>query len=414
MEKGRTIKSNEMKIGIVVFTGVEELDAIAPYEVFKACRSLGYDIDVEMVTTEKQNSIRAFHGLQVGEVGPLLNTREHDLLIIPGGAWLAGGNTGVRKAVTEGTLPEVLRELKEQGVVLASVCTGAMLLGAAGLLTGRPANTHHSAIESLKDYGAEIRMERIVDDGDILTAGGVTSGLDLALWVIERFLGEEAEKKTEGYLEYQRRGPIWLQPAVGDAPYDLIAEEWSSARSRLLPIEETYIGRWLDNLPAGSRILDYGCGAGHPIASHLANLGYQITGIDGSEKLLAKAQARLPDQEWILAKLESAPVNSAFDRIICWDAIFHVRREHHAAILKRFFQSLTPGGKLLISSGGSAQDPFRDTMFGQTFFYDAHPPAEFVELLKVTGFEIEMVDFPDLPGGGRNKGKLAVIAKKAA
>jgi transcriptional regulator GlxA family with amidase domain len=84
-----------------------------------------------------------------------------------------------------------------------------MLVAAAGLLKGRPATTHHGAIDDLRAAGAEIIEARVVDDGDVVSAGGVTSGLDLALWLVERFAGVEIVHKVESEMEFERRGEVW-------------------------------------------------------------------------------------------------------------------------------------------------------------------------------------------------------------
>jgi transcriptional regulator GlxA family with amidase domain len=102
--------------------------------------------------------------------------------------------------------------LHEEGTILAAICTGSMLLAAAGLLRGRPATTHHGALEDLRTAGAEVIRARVVDDGDIVTAGGVTSGLDLALWLVERFAGPQLAVAVEQRLEYERRGTVWHRP----------------------------------------------------------------------------------------------------------------------------------------------------------------------------------------------------------
>jgi hypothetical protein len=86
---------------------------------------------------------------------------------------------------------------------------GAMLVAAAGLLEGRPAITHHSAIDDLRAAGAEVIHARVVDAGDVITAGGVTSGLDLALHLVERDHGSAAALAAERELEYERRGIVW-------------------------------------------------------------------------------------------------------------------------------------------------------------------------------------------------------------
>jgi transcriptional regulator GlxA family with amidase domain len=84
-----------------------------------------------------------------------------------------------------------------------------MLLAAAGLLEGRPAITHHGAIADLEVAGARVVHARVVDDGDIVTAGGVTSGLDLVLHLAERLFGSDAALAAERELEYERRGTVW-------------------------------------------------------------------------------------------------------------------------------------------------------------------------------------------------------------
>ncbi|RYG58738.1 DJ-1/PfpI family protein, partial [bacterium] len=95
------------------------------------------------------------------------------------------------------------------GALVAGVCTGTMVIAASGLLRGRPAITHHLAVEDLREMGADVVQARVVDDGDIVTAGGVTSGLDLALWLVERFCSAAVAHKVEKRMEYERRGTVW-------------------------------------------------------------------------------------------------------------------------------------------------------------------------------------------------------------
>ena len=108
---------------------------------------------------------------------------------MPGGGLLDGSPTGVLAEIERGAIPAALARCTRAGVAIASVCTGALLLGAAGLLAGRPATTNRLALDRLRETGAEVIDERVVDDGDILTAQGVTAGMDLALWLVERERG---------------------------------------------------------------------------------------------------------------------------------------------------------------------------------------------------------------------------------
>ena len=107
----------------------------------------------------------------------------------------------------DGTLLEAIADQDDRGTTLASVCTGAMALAHAGVIEGRPAVTHHSALEDLAAF-ADVRDARVVDDGDLLTAGGVTSGIDLALWLLEREWGVEIADQVAREMEHERRGRV--------------------------------------------------------------------------------------------------------------------------------------------------------------------------------------------------------------
>jgi transcriptional regulator GlxA family with amidase domain len=182
-------------IDIVLFDGFDELDAIAPFEVL-----VNGGFDVRLVTVDGAGPVTASHGAPVGVDGAL--SGDADLVIVPGGGWSGGGARGVRAEAERGVLPRRLRELHDAGTPVASVCTGAMLLAAAGITGGRRATTHHSALADLRASGADVVEERFVDDGDVLTAGGVTAGIDLALHLVARHRGEEARDLVAAEIEY--------------------------------------------------------------------------------------------------------------------------------------------------------------------------------------------------------------------
>lgn len=195
-----------LNIEIVLFPGFDELDAIAPFEVLQNAAAAGADFAVRLVAPSP-TTVAGNHGLKVAVEAKL---GQPDLLIVPGGGWVRGG-TGVRAEVARGELPARIAELHRSGSIVASVCTGAMLLAAAGILRGRRATTHHQALDDLRQTGAVLVDARVVDDGDIVSAGGVTSGLDLALWLTERFAGRDIARSVERELEYERRGPLALR-----------------------------------------------------------------------------------------------------------------------------------------------------------------------------------------------------------
>ena len=197
-------------VAIVIYDGFDELDAVGPYEVLANAASLGADVDVSLCTLESVSTVTASHGLTVEPDGVLGSgdVHEPDLLVVPGGGWNDRSERGAW-AETRGELPEELARRYRDGTTLASVCTGGMILAVAGLLDGRPATTHRGALDDLSEYGAEVLEERVVDDGDILTAGGVTSGLDLALWLTERFFGADIAQSVSHEMEYERRGEVY-------------------------------------------------------------------------------------------------------------------------------------------------------------------------------------------------------------
>ena len=187
-------------VAIVLYEGFDELDAIGPYEAIRSANDLGGGIDASLVTLVPTHSITASHGLTIEPDDVLLGQPE--VVLVPGGGWNNRSEPGAWTEVQDGTIPDRLATLHENGVRLASVCTGALLLAEAGLLDGRPASTHHSGREDLAEYGAEVTTNRVVDDGDIVTSGGITSGIDLALHLVEEYCDADIAQKVAEELEW--------------------------------------------------------------------------------------------------------------------------------------------------------------------------------------------------------------------
>ncbi|MGQ3413016.1 DJ-1/PfpI family protein [Natrinema sp. LN54] len=195
---------DETTAEIVLFDGFDELDAIGPYEVLENGADAGASIGTRLVTLEETALVTASHGLRVEPDGVL---GDPDLLVVPGGGWTTEG--GVRAVVEDGRLPEAVTARHADGATVASVCTGAMILADAGLLEGRPATSHRVAIDDLEAYAGSVIDDRVVDDGDVLTAGGVTAGIDLALWLLEREFGADIAEAVETEMEHERRGTVF-------------------------------------------------------------------------------------------------------------------------------------------------------------------------------------------------------------
>jgi transcriptional regulator GlxA family with amidase domain len=190
------------RIDIVIYQGFDELDALGPFEVL---RNAG--LDARLVTIDGAPTVTGSHGAVLRPEGVL--SEETDLVVVPGGGWNDRAAEGAWAEAQRGELPRRLAELHGAGIPLASVCTGGMLLAEAGVLQGRPATTHHGALEELRERGADVVEERVVDDGDVLSAGGVTSGIDLALWLVERERGRDAADAVAREMEHERRGGVW-------------------------------------------------------------------------------------------------------------------------------------------------------------------------------------------------------------
>lgn len=198
-----------IKVKIIIFNGFDELDAIAPFEVLQSAKVVGADLQAEFVTLDSSMEVVAAHGLQIQADAKLRIDQETDILIVPGGGWGNRATQGAWAEAQRGEIPAAISKLHQSGTTIASVCTGAMLVAKAGLLAGRRAITHHVAVEELRTAGAEIINARVVDDDDVVTAGGVTSGLDLTLWLIERYFSPQIAHEVEKEMEYERRGTVW-------------------------------------------------------------------------------------------------------------------------------------------------------------------------------------------------------------
>ena len=202
-----------MRIAVVVFEGFDELDAIGPLEVLRNAAEGGADLEVALVTLDGAAEVTGSHGLRVRPDGRLDPDRT-DLLVVPGGGWSDRAPRGAWAEAERGELPAAIAAAHRAGAQVATVCTGAMLASVAGLTRGRRAITHHSAVEDLRASGAQVVEARVVDDGDL-----VTSGIDMALWLVERHVGAEAAEAVAAEIEHPRHGEVWrATPGPRPAP----------------------------------------------------------------------------------------------------------------------------------------------------------------------------------------------------
>lgn len=190
---------SQSAIGILVFQDAEELDFIGPFEVFGMAAEFGQPCRT-VVIGESLAVVRCAHGLRVLPDCTIDDAPALDLLIVPGGR---GARLHARHH------PKILQFVRQQQGIVASVCTGAMVLASAGVLDGLEATTHYSRFDMLREYEAVKVREgvRFVMHDRIATSAGVTAGIDLALALVARLFGEPIAQQIAENLEWDN--PHW-------------------------------------------------------------------------------------------------------------------------------------------------------------------------------------------------------------
>jgi transcriptional regulator GlxA family with amidase domain len=192
-------------IGVALFDGAEELDWAGPWEVLAAWATQWPDDDVRVFTLARENhEVTCAKGLRVlpdetWEAAPPL-----DVLVYPGGR-------GTRAELRDDAVLDWVRGISRSGAVVASVCTGSLVLAAAGLLDGKPATTHWQSLELLPTLGKDIEVrpdDRFVDNGEVITAAGVSAGIDMALHLVARLHSPERAREVRRYIQYDPEPPV--------------------------------------------------------------------------------------------------------------------------------------------------------------------------------------------------------------
>ena len=184
------------RIGFLLFPGLTQLDLTGPYEVL--ARLPGAELHLVWKTLDP---VASEHGLAILPTTTLAESPALDLLCVPGGG-------GVNALLDDTEVLAFLRQTAARARYVTSVCTGSLLLGAAGLLWGRRATSHWLSRELLAAFGAEPVPERVVVDGNVITGGGVTAGIDFALLVAAEVAGREAAEAIQLGIEYDPNPPF--------------------------------------------------------------------------------------------------------------------------------------------------------------------------------------------------------------
>lgn len=214
-----------MHAQIVLFDGFDPLDAIAPYEVLVAgSDAIGGELVVELVSAEgPREVISGSRGLVLTATAGL-DPSKPGFVVVPGAVGPIEGDPDEVDTIPvllarfgeTAAAPLVRQALDNPAVTVATVCGGSLALAMAGLIDGRHANTHHLGVDVLEATGAIPVAARVVDDGNLVTAGGVTSGLDLALYLLGRTYGSQIALAVEAMFAFESRGTVWTND--GRAP----------------------------------------------------------------------------------------------------------------------------------------------------------------------------------------------------
>jgi cyclohexyl-isocyanide hydratase len=188
--------TTQLRIGLLLFPDITQLDLAGPYEVF--ARTPGATVHLLWRDTQP---VRSEWGLELRPDTPFDRCPALDVLCVPGGP-------GAFALLADDAVIAAIRAIAARARIVASVCTGAFLLGAAGLLAGRRATTHWASRELLRAFGAILDEGRIVVDGNLVTSGGITAGIDFALHLAAQLVGEDRAKEIALAMEYDPAPPF--------------------------------------------------------------------------------------------------------------------------------------------------------------------------------------------------------------
>ena len=190
-------------VAIAIFEGAEELDFVGPWEVLAAWRYLHPDEVSVSLVGDTLDPVTCAKGMRVLPETTWDDLGEVDVLVYPGGF-------GTRTKLGDESVRSRLRAMNESGTLMTSVCTGALVFADAGLLDGLPATTYWSAFDELLPLGRDIEPrpdDRFVDAGSIITAAGVSAGIDMALHLVGRLASPERSREVRRYIQYDPQPP---------------------------------------------------------------------------------------------------------------------------------------------------------------------------------------------------------------
>jgi transcriptional regulator GlxA family with amidase domain len=189
-----------LNVGILLFNDVELLDFAGPFEVFTVASEMhGYQYFNVFTLSCDGGTIKTVNGLRVQTDYSLDSHPAIDVLVIPGGV-------GTRKLVHDDAILGWIQEIHKSARITCSVCSGALLLGKLGILDKLSSTTHHQVLDLLKELAPLTTIDtskRFIDNGKVMTSAGISAGIDLALHIVNKLYGSDAEQKTVEHMEYR-------------------------------------------------------------------------------------------------------------------------------------------------------------------------------------------------------------------
>ena len=183
-----------MEIAFIIYDGMTTLDFVGAYDPITRLKTMGFINELEYDVCSNKNKIISAEGLEITADKILNNLSQYDFIVVPGGE-------GIKYIAQDKKFIEWIKTAQDKSTI-TSVCGGSIILGLAGLIKDKKATTHPMRMENLKKFTSKVTDKRIVEDENIITARGVTSSIDLGLFLCEKIAGKEIRVKIQKQMDY--------------------------------------------------------------------------------------------------------------------------------------------------------------------------------------------------------------------
>ena len=184
-----------LNIGVLLFPQVEELDFVGPFEILSYINKIRPESTKVLLIAETAEPVKAFNGMKIIPDVTMANCPQLDILVAPGGK-------GRYAAMKNTAIKEFIQQQAQKAKYITSVCTGAFLLAEAGLLKNKKATTYHTAFAELAAYSVDVLPQKVVRENNIITAAGVSSGIELGLYILREEFGAAVAQEAADNIEY--------------------------------------------------------------------------------------------------------------------------------------------------------------------------------------------------------------------